>query len=107
MVEGSTSPSSSSTSTSSTPNNGESGSNKKIETRLDTMNGLGDCWVEFRANMKQPSGFFKKNPNSNMIMNTINSEGSTNSIRQWLSAVIQGFMGNRNNGTKNGRSGSG
>lgn len=27
--------------------------------RSDAMNGLGDCWVEFRANMKQPSGFIK------------------------------------------------
>ena len=25
--------------------------------RVDSMNGLGDCWVEFRANMKQPLGF--------------------------------------------------
>ena len=24
------------------------------------MNGLGDCWVEFRANMKQPLGFVRK-----------------------------------------------
>lgn len=30
------------------------------ESRSDSMNGLGDCWVEFRANMKQPSGFFNK-----------------------------------------------
>mmetsp|Transcript_6811 Transcript_6811/g.9943 ORF Transcript_6811/g.9943 Transcript_6811/m.9943 type:complete len:369 (-) Transcript_6811:121-1227(-) len=25
----------------------------------DLMNGVGDCWVEFRATMKQPLGFFK------------------------------------------------
>ena len=25
----------------------------------DAMNGLGDCWVEFKANIKRPSGFFK------------------------------------------------
>jgi hypothetical protein len=36
---------------------GKSGSN---ESRSDSMNGLGDCWVEFRANMKQPSGFINK-----------------------------------------------
>ena len=24
----------------------------------DAMNGLGDCWVEFRANVKNPGGFF-------------------------------------------------
>jgi len=28
--------------------------------RSDKMNGLGDCWVEFRANIKQPTGFFKQ-----------------------------------------------
>ena len=27
--------------------------------RVDSMNGLGDCWVEFRANMKQPLGFLQ------------------------------------------------
>lgn len=26
----------------------------------DAMNGLGDCWVEFRANIRNPSGFWKK-----------------------------------------------
>ena len=26
----------------------------------DSMNGLGDCWVEFRANMKYPGGFLGK-----------------------------------------------
>jgi len=29
------------------------------------MNGLGDCWVEFRANLKKPSGFFTRNTKSN------------------------------------------
>lgn len=28
--------------------------------KVDAMNGLGDCWVEFRANMKRPVGFFDK-----------------------------------------------
>ena len=23
------------------------------------MNGLGDCWVEFRANLKKPAGYLK------------------------------------------------
>ena len=31
-----------------------------VSTRSDAMNGLGDCWMEFRSNMKRPSGFFKK-----------------------------------------------
>mmetsp|Transcript_10026 Transcript_10026/g.16647 ORF Transcript_10026/g.16647 Transcript_10026/m.16647 type:complete len:429 (+) Transcript_10026:171-1457(+) len=35
-------------------------SNDKSSSSSDAMNGLGDCWVEFRANMKQPSGFLKK-----------------------------------------------
>lgn len=29
------------------------------KSRIDSMNGLGDCWVEFRANMKKPSGYLK------------------------------------------------
>ncbi len=69
---------------------------KKNEARVDSMNGLGDCWVEFRANMKQPSGFFKKSPVGT------NNEGGN--IRQWLSAFVQGFMRNSGNTTKNGRS---
>lgn len=28
--------------------------------KVDVMNGLGDCWVEFRANIKRPQGFFDK-----------------------------------------------
>lgn len=28
--------------------------------RSDAMNGLGDCWVEFRANLRNPSGFWKR-----------------------------------------------
>jgi len=40
--------------------NMEEGSSHTPQTRrTDAMNGLGDCWVEFRANMKHPSGFFK------------------------------------------------
>lgn len=31
--------------------------------KTDTMNGLGDCWVEFRANMKAPSGYIQRNSN--------------------------------------------
>jgi hypothetical protein len=27
--------------------------------RVDSMNGLGDCWVEFRANLKRPTGYFE------------------------------------------------
>lgn len=30
------------------------------KTRADVMNGLGDCWVEFRANIKSPLRFFDK-----------------------------------------------
>jgi len=30
----------------------------------DPMNGVGDCWVEFRATMKQPSRFLKSQVNS-------------------------------------------
>lgn len=28
-------------------------------TKVDAMNGLGDCWVEFRANVKRPLGFLQ------------------------------------------------
>mmetsp|Transcript_10196 Transcript_10196/g.19089 ORF Transcript_10196/g.19089 Transcript_10196/m.19089 type:complete len:419 (+) Transcript_10196:3491-4747(+) len=28
-------------------------------TRIDSLNGLGDCWVEFRANLKRPMGYFE------------------------------------------------
>ena len=31
---------------------------KSKEGGSDAMNGLGDCWVEFRANVKKPGGFF-------------------------------------------------
>lgn len=34
--------------------------NNKQRPSSDTMNGLGDCWMEFRANLKSPSGFFSK-----------------------------------------------
>ena len=37
---------------------------KVSKARQDTMTGLGDCWVEFRANLKKPSGFLKRNPTS-------------------------------------------
>jgi len=29
----------------------------------DAMNGLGDCWIEFRANCRKPSGFLNKGKN--------------------------------------------
>jgi len=32
--------------------------------KVDVMNGLGDCWVEFRANMKKPSGFLNRKGNA-------------------------------------------
>jgi hypothetical protein len=34
---------------------------KQARAQNDAMNGLGDCWVEFRANLKKPIGFFKRN----------------------------------------------
>jgi hypothetical protein len=34
---------------------------KEARAQNDAMNGLGDCWVEFRANLKKPTGFFKRN----------------------------------------------
>lgn len=34
--------------------------NDKQRPSSNSMNGLGDCWMEFRANMKAPSGFFSK-----------------------------------------------
>ena len=27
--------------------------------KLDAMNGLGDCWKEFRVNIQRPRGFLK------------------------------------------------
>ncbi len=46
----------------SSTSNGTSGStnttsNSTRSAKVDSMNGLGDCWVEFRANMKHPLGF--------------------------------------------------
>jgi hypothetical protein len=41
-------------------NNRPRDSTRSSESKLDLMNGLGDCWVEFRANMKKPKGFFQK-----------------------------------------------
>lgn len=38
----------------------EGGGNQRASS--DAMNGAGDCWVEFRANLKQPSGFMKRKP---------------------------------------------
>ena len=40
----------------------EGGSRSKRH--VDKMNGMGDCWVEFRANMKHPAGFLGKKRNS-------------------------------------------
>ena len=45
-------------SSSSNDNNHSKHSNNT--SRVDVMNGLGDCWVEFRANLKQPQGFWKQ-----------------------------------------------
>jgi hypothetical protein len=41
--------------------NAQISDNKAISshTRVDSMNGLGDCWVEFRANLKRPMGYFE------------------------------------------------
>eukprot|EP00559_Dactyliosolen_fragilissimus_P004825 CAMPEP_0184867304 /NCGR_PEP_ID=MMETSP0580-20130426/25917_1 /TAXON_ID=1118495 /ORGANISM="Dactyliosolen fragilissimus" /LENGTH=476 /DNA_ID=CAMNT_0027367499 /DNA_START=127 /DNA_END=1557 /DNA_ORIENTATION=- len=33
------------------------------QSKGDSMNGMGDCWVEFRANIRQPAGFFKNRKN--------------------------------------------
>lgn len=38
--------------------NAKNDSGKSQEGGSDAMNGLGDCWVEFRANVKKPAGFF-------------------------------------------------
>lgn len=38
---------------------GDSRSRESKSQRSDSMNGLGDCWIEFRANMKRPSGFLR------------------------------------------------
>jgi hypothetical protein len=32
------------------------------------VGGLGDCWVEFRANLKKPSGFFKRKKSASEIL---------------------------------------
>ncbi len=39
-------------------NEAESQERNTASNRVDAMNGLGDCWVEFRANMRNPRGFF-------------------------------------------------
>ena len=41
--------------------------------RSDKMNGLGDCWVEFRANIKRPTGFFKQMKQAANKMNLTNT----------------------------------
>lgn len=38
----------------------EGGEGRHARTKHDAMDGVGDCWVEFRANVKQPWGFIKK-----------------------------------------------
>lgn len=35
-------------------------SSNSVQGKSDAMNGLGDCWIEFRANMRNPSGFWQK-----------------------------------------------
>ena len=37
---------------------------KASKAKQDAKTGLGDCWVEFRANLKSPSGFLKRNAKS-------------------------------------------
>ena len=39
----------------------------KMTTSGDSKIGKGDCWVEVRSNVKRPSGFLKKLPESNRI----------------------------------------
>eukprot|EP00568_Trieres_chinensis_P000660 CAMPEP_0183297022 /NCGR_PEP_ID=MMETSP0160_2-20130417/4406_1 /TAXON_ID=2839 ORGANISM="Odontella Sinensis, Strain Grunow 1884" /NCGR_SAMPLE_ID=MMETSP0160_2 /ASSEMBLY_ACC=CAM_ASM_000250 /LENGTH=396 /DNA_ID=CAMNT_0025458747 /DNA_START=172 /DNA_END=1362 /DNA_ORIENTATION=- len=41
--------------------------------RSDVMNGLGDCWVEFRANVRKPSGFFRKAK----VFETLKNDGAS------------------------------
>ena len=48
-------------------NSGNQGA-KKL--RIDAMNGLGDCWVEFRANIKHPLGFFDKKARTKTVQRT-------------------------------------
>lgn len=35
----------------------------RSQRRLGSRNAADDCWMEFRAYLKQPSGFFNHNPN--------------------------------------------
>jgi len=55
------------------------GGKEDVETRSkpDEMNGLGDCWVEFRANMKAPSGFIKRNTSGVIVTRT---QGGSNKV---------------------------
>ena len=39
----------------------EGGEGRHARMKHDAMDGVGDCWVEFRANVKRPWGFIKKN----------------------------------------------
>jgi hypothetical protein len=40
-------------------------------TRVDSMNGLGDCWVEFRANLKRPMGYFEGKSRRKSVQRTV------------------------------------
>jgi hypothetical protein len=39
--------------------------------KLDSMNGLGDCWMEFRANMKRPFGYFEGKSRRKVVQRTV------------------------------------
>ena len=39
----------------------EGGDGRHERTKADVRDGEGDCWAEFRANVKRPSGFVKRN----------------------------------------------
>lgn len=44
----------------------EGGEGRQSNAKSDFMDGVGDCWAEFRANIKQPSGFIKRNPSESV-----------------------------------------
>ena len=50
--------------------NKNSGNQAATKLRVDAMNGLGDCWVEFRANIKRPLGFFDKKARTKTVQRT-------------------------------------
>jgi len=38
----------------------EGGKDGEVKAQTDSRNGVGDCWVEFRANLMRPAGFMKR-----------------------------------------------